>query len=192
LIVGNPLFTNDPDYDMPPLPGAEQEARAVGKLFSAANVLTGDQATVQNIRLAYEKPDYLYFATHGIADPSRPIDGGFLALTNGRLTAREIQGAHLKARLAVLSACQTGLGGYSDAGTIGLARAFYLAGVDSVVMSLWDVDDEATGFLMQQFMENSIRMPPAQALRGSILRAKEKYPNEPHKWASFAYFGVVY
>lgn len=81
-----------------------------------------------------------------------------------------------------------------DAGIIGLSRAFQIAGANHVVMSLWNVDDEATAFLMQQFLmyiQVKSNFFPAEPLRKAILATKKKYP-DPSKWSSFALFGVPY
>jgi CHAT domain-containing protein len=104
-------------------------------------------------------------------------------------TAREIQQTRLSARLAVLSACQTGLGKAHDAGIIGLARAFQLAGVPRVVMSLWSVYDDATAELMQAFARHLRAHAPAEALRQAMLEVKRHRP-DPTEWASFVIFGT--
>lgn len=63
----------------------------------------------------------------------------------------------MRARIVVLSACETGLGKFvSGEGIIGLTRAFMYAGVDWVVVSLWVVADESTSLLMQKFYEKMI------------------------------------
>lgn len=95
----------------------------------------------------------------------------------GILTAEAIAGLPLfKLELAVLSACETGLGEVAGGeGTFGLQRAFHVAGCRNIVASLWKVDDEATAALMSMFYENLWRKnePPLDALRNaqlSILR----------------------
>jgi CHAT domain-containing protein len=138
--------------------------------------------------------DILYLATHGLSDPDNPLDGGLVMLSSAQLedgwwTAREIQKSKLRARLTVLSACQTGLGLAHDGGVIGLARAFQLAGVPRVAMSLWNVDDEATRFLMTHFVRLLASKPPAQAMRLAMIEARRRY-REPSLWASFAVFST--
>jgi CHAT domain-containing protein len=158
--------------------------------------LIGREATKEAVIARAANADLLYFATHGAADASQPLDGGFLVFsgpngTESVWTAREIQQTPLQARLAVLSACQTGLGRTHDAGIIGLARAFQLAGVPRVVMSLWSVYDDATAELMQAFARQlrSGTVAPAEALRQAMLEVRRRRP-DPAEWASFVIFGT--
>jgi CHAT domain-containing protein/Tfp pilus assembly protein PilF len=124
---------------------------------------------------------------------------------DGILTALEVAELDLSGvELAVLSACETGLGEVAGGeGLLGLQRAFQVAGADSVIASLWKVDDEPTRALMARFYENLWRknQPPAQALReaqlsmlrgdlgrGSLAREPEKSkPGRlpPFYWAAF-------
>jgi CHAT domain-containing protein len=94
----------------------------------------------------------------------------------------------LRASLAVLSACQTGLGAAHEGGVIGLSRAFQVAGVPSVVMSLWSVDDAATAFLMGHFTRELGAVPPDLALHRAMKKTRERFP-QPDQWGAFVHFG---
>jgi CHAT domain-containing protein len=91
----------------------------------------------------------------------------------GILTAEALAGLPLdQLELAVLSACETGLGDVAGGeGVFGLQRAFHLAGARNVVASLWRVNDEATAALMQLFYHHLWRehLPPIEALRQAQL-----------------------
>lgn len=112
-------------------------------------------------------------------------------VNDGIVTAREI--AHLdltSMNLVVLSACETGLGDITGDGVFGLQRGFKKAGVQSVVMSLWKVDDEATRLLMVEFYTNLVvrKQSKLQALVNAqhYLRTygDGRYAH-PRYWAAF-------
>lgn len=193
LIVGNPYLPESTDWSVPSLPGAEQEAQAVAKMMNATPLL-GKAATKAEIVARAGESSLLYFATHGVASNRNPLSEGFLMFSAERFeqgwwTAREIQSAKLSAEIAVLSACQTGLGQAHDAGVIGLSRAFQIAGVPRVVMSLWSVDDQATSQLMQAFVKHLETQFPSEALRQAMLEVRQEC-SEPSEWASFVMFGT--
>ena len=96
---------------------------------------------------------------------------------------------HLHAELVVLSACNSGLGTITGDGVIGLSRSLISAGVPSVVVSLWQVPDDATELLMTEFYEQMQRNPDkAQALRQAMLATMKPYP-DPEQWAAFTLIG---
>lgn len=86
---------------------------------------------------------------------------------DGVLTAREIMLTDLhNTELTVLSACQTGMGDIEADGVAGLQRGLKKAGVQTMMISLWDVNDEATGMLMTSFYEGILQgKTKQQALR---------------------------
>lgn len=193
LVIGNPYLPPDRKWRVPPLPGAEEEALAIGKMINSRPVI-GRRATKRAIMARAGEADFLYFATHGVASSDDPLTGGFLfltarSLTRGFWTAKEVQNAKLRAQIAVLSACQTGLGKIHDAGVIGLSRAFQIAGVPRVVMSLWSVNDKATAQLMKAFVKYLRSHMPSEALRLAMLEVRRERPQPAH-WASFVLFGT--
>jgi CHAT domain-containing protein/tetratricopeptide (TPR) repeat protein len=88
---------------------------------------------------------------------------------DGILTALEVSSLDLSGvELAVLSACETGLGATAGGeGLLGLQRAFQMAGARTVMAGLWQVPDRETMLLMQRFYRNvwDKKLPKAQALR---------------------------
>ena len=108
-------------------------------------------------------------------------------VADGVLTAREISTINLSnCELVVLSACETGQGEYSQDGTIGLQRAFKQAGVQTIIMSLWPVNDSATQMLMTEFYNNWIvkKQTKREAFKNAQNSVREKY-EEPVYWAGF-------
>ena len=143
----------------------------------------------------------LHFATHGVLDPDHPeLSALALSRPDGRaqagggyLFAHEIQGLELNARLVVLSACETALGReLRGEGLLGLTRAFFQAGADRLLVSLWNVDDAAGAELMKAFYRYLWieGMPPAAALRGAQLDLlASSHHQAPYFWAGFVVQG---
>jgi CHAT domain-containing protein/tetratricopeptide (TPR) repeat protein len=110
---------------------------------------------------------------------------------DGLATALEIAGMNLwGTELVVLSACDTGRGDIKlGQGVFGLRRALMVAGAESVVTSLWKVDDDATRDLMTRFYgalrEGTGR---AESLRRAALEVRKTRPH-PYYWAPFAAIG---
>lgn len=187
-IAGDPDASGDPQWIFPRLPGAAREARAIAERFGTVAVI-GPDATVAEVLPRMQAAQYVHIAAHGYSSADDPVDGSFLALSGGRLTARSIQSLRLDhPALVTLSACQTGLGGRLDAGIVGLARGFILAGASSVLASLWNVDDDATAYIMLRYVEHLSTYPPAEALRRAQGEARSRW-SDPAKWAAFMMFG---
>lgn len=111
-------------------------------------------------------------------------------IEDGILTAKELSKLDLSSvDLAILSACQTGLGETIGDGVLGLQRGFKKAGAQTLLMSLWKVDDTATQLLMTEFYKNLIT---GKNKRESFLNAQQylrscqngKY-DKPEYWAGF-------
>ena len=110
---------------------------------------------------------------------------------NGILTASEIANLDLSnTDMVVLSACETGLGDIDGSeGVYGLQRAFKMAGVDIIVMSLWEVPDAETSEFMQLFYSNWLGgMKVREAFRNTQRNMSTKYKDTPEKWAAFVLF----
>jgi CHAT domain-containing protein/tetratricopeptide (TPR) repeat protein len=110
---------------------------------------------------------------------------------DGMLTAEDVTGMDLlDTELAVLSACETGLGQiHIGEGVFGLRRAFAVAGAKTLVMSLWKVPDEQTQQLMVDFYQRILKGEPrAEALRQAqqALRTRDggRYA-DPYYWGAF-------
>jgi len=202
LIVGNPLMPAVPPQDgleikLQPLPGAEQEARAISAFFPGrCTLLLGADADRATVETLAEKHGILHLATHGIAYADDPL-ASFVALAepqhgDGPLTARETLSLSLPADLVTLSACQTGLGRVSGDGMIGLSRAFLVAGARAVLVSQWNVSDQATAALMVAFYRGYLEWDnKAIALQRAMqaLCANPEYAH-PRYWAPFVVVGA--
>jgi len=189
LVLGNPATV-----DLPPLIFAEREAQAIAALYDVQPLL-GDAATESAVRERTAQAGILHLAAHGSYNPYNPLYSA-IALApdesnDGRLEVHEVYGLDLtKADLIVLSACQTQLGELSAGDElVGLTRAFFFAGTPTVIATLWEVDDEATGLLMERFYIHLREgMGKAAALRQAQLKVRETHP-EPYYWAGFVLLG---
>lgn len=108
---------------------------------------------------------------------------------DGILTAFEVLTIDFdKVDLVVLSACETGLGQIKNGeGVYGLQRAFMVAGVKNLIMSLWKINDFTTQFMMNEFYKNlTDGLVLEESFRTAILTTKEKF-NHPYYWGSFIF-----
>ncbi len=216
LVVGNPAMPTLPGRDrpLPPLPGAELEARTIATLYPAERVtaLTGVAAAERAVSALAGGRTILHLATHGVVRDDDPLES-LLALapeegagpdSDGLWTVREIFGLRLSADLVTLSACNTGLGRVNGDGVIGLSRAFLYAGAPSVLVSLWRVADGVTRFEMERFYRTLIsnrgdkaaalrraQLDTIAALRGGRLRGESgrALAEDPAYWAPFVLVG---
>ncbi len=140
----------------------------------------------------------VHFATHGFLNSRHPeLSGIVLSLIDekgqerdGFLRAHQIYDLKLPADLVVLSGCRTGLGKeIRGEGLIGLTRAFMHAGSARVLVSLWDVNDEATAELMRRFYSGLLgpeKLSPSAALRAAqTSMSNDKRWSAPYYWAGF-------
>ncbi|HVH70288.1 MAG TPA: tetratricopeptide repeat protein, partial [Candidatus Dormibacteraeota bacterium] len=200
-----------------PLEGTKTEALSIQALFPEARVLTGEQAS----EVALEElnaPKILHIATHGFflqdpaqgkegsdatSNPENPLLRSGLALSGanlsrdskGRGILTALQASNLDlwgTKLVTLSACDTGVGEVKNGeGVYGLRRAFFLAGTESLVMSLWPVSDYVTRELMTEYYRGLKKgLGRGEALRqAQLAMLKRKGRQHPFYWASFIQSG---
>ncbi len=170
-------------------PRVSDEINALAPLFDEARAFVGDAATLTALKENSANADVLHLACHGQFRPDNPLFSS-LKLADGWLTVRDVYKLDLNCELVVLSACETGVSAVSPGDElIGLFRGFAAAGVPSLILSLWAVDDEATALLMQTFYrELQTEKTPAAALRESQRQIMREFPH-PFFWASFINIG---
>jgi CHAT domain-containing protein len=189
LILGNPDL-GDPQYD---LPAAQEESLKLAKRIKGSKVLLRAKATETALKKYGSSFKSIHFAMHGIFEAEKPLTSGLLmspdSENDGRLTVLELYDLDLNADLVTLSACETALGETkSGDDVIGFTRGFLYAGANSIVSSLWEVDDDATRDLMLRFYRELKSNNKARALQKAQLRVMKKYPH-PYYWAAFQLTG---
>lgn len=145
-----------------PLPATLAEVDSIASKFSNAEVLKQGNFEEEFIKESLTKNyRFVHLATHGIIDEDHPNLSG-LALSSppeeasgrndGMLRSSEIYQLNINSEMVVLSACNTGLGKMvKGEGILGLQRSFFYAGVPTVSVSLWNVYDRSTAYLMDTF-----------------------------------------
>jgi CHAT domain-containing protein len=186
---------------------APDEARAISALFEPnSRLLIGAAATESRFKDLAGDFRMLHLATHSDFNKLNPMFSSLQLesddVNDGRLEVHEVLRLKLDADLVTLSACDTALGsGYFaevPAGDefVGLTRAFLSIGSDSVMATLWAVDDRSSVQLMTQFYElldnNSEAggKPAALMLAQQQLRATKGYEH-PYYWAPFVLVGKI-
>jgi CHAT domain-containing protein len=194
---------------MAPLPGelpaSAVEARAVASSLPLAETLVGQGATERALRAALRSPGVVHLATHGIMNVDNPMFSRVLLAPgtgsehadDGRLEVRELLGFDATASLVFLSGCETGAGrSWSTRYERGedyatLAEALLLAGVGSVVATLWPVEDEGAAAFAELFYDGVRDRTPAEALaRAQRSMITHKRFGAPHYWAGYQLLGA--
>ena len=189
----------------------ETVATRMQSLCKDIRVFKGGEGTVSSFKeLSGNAPDVIHIATHGFFETpntavnlpalqsANPMSLSGLVLSNGNegwingtpeshegiVTAAEIARLQLSCQFVVLSACETGEGIVKSDGVFGLQRGFKKAGVDCLIMSLWNLDDMGGQAFMQLFYsklaEGSDRYKAFYETKHQI---KNAFPGFPHLWA---------
>ncbi|MGI8639751.1 MAG: CHAT domain-containing protein [Pyrinomonadaceae bacterium] len=182
----NALLTGFADEKIPLV---NREIKTLEKYFPKSKSLLGKQATFAAFIKNAPNYDVLHLACHGQFRPENPLFSS-LRLANGFVTVRDICSQKLKAGLVTLSACETGLNKiFAGDEILGLARGFLSAGANSLVLSLWTVNDQATAGLMEKFYGN---LQAGQTTSAALKNAQCNFIRQnihPYFWSSFILIG---
>jgi len=187
------------------LPGSRDEAAGIRRVYGReATVMIGPRATQRAFEAAAPAYSTVHLATYGVLDRRNPLLS-YVAFApeagragTGELAVEEVFGLSLRARLLVLSACETALGAgvASDVPPgddwVGLVRAFLFAGADNVMATLWPIEDRSTSLIIPRFygsfaggsVSRSLALAQRAALRDPATAA-------PRHWAAFVLVGAV-
>lgn len=191
------------------LPGTLDEVENISKIVKSTKLITGEKVTeneVKNLSRNGDLANYkvIHFATHGFVIPALPELSAIVLSQfekeqggeDGFLRAGEIANLKMRADFVNLSACETGIGKvYGGEGVVGLIQPFLVAGANSVLASLWQVNDASTAkfmaavyeFVEREGMEyqDAIAEVKLNFIRGAFGKEYKK----PFYWAPFVYYG---
>ena len=192
---------------LPDLPGARAELTALGQIYPKGVIRIGAAATETAVRQTdtdlLAEARFVVFSTHGLMAGASFAEPGLVMTPpaeatpddDGYLTASEAAQLRLNADFVVLSACNTAAsdGRPGGEGLSGLARAFFYAGARSILVSHWEVSDQATTALITGTFAGLDRTPGnrAVALQGAMreVRADRRWQH-PAYWAAFTLVGT--
>ncbi len=186
---------NGIETTLPPLPDARRETESLHrKLPGKHRVLADGEARLAAVSdMLGAGADIAHFSTHAVLDnrfgPAIVLSGD--TGSDGLLTAASIQAAGpFDIGLAVLAACRSGVGGIEDGFAINsLGGAWLAAGVEAIVVTLWDVSDRYTNVFMQRFYGRLARgAQPAAALAATKREFRRRAPDNP-AWAAYVLIG---
>jgi hypothetical protein len=199
LIVSMPVT---PDLQGGELPYAEAEASEVRTLLPRPVMLTGADATLDNVLANLPGSAIAHFACHGASDPADPSQSRLLLNDHKRapLTVARLASVNLEqAQLAYLSACRTAFADNIELidETIHVATAFQMAGFPQVIGTGWEINDRLAPQVAATLYA-ALRPEPgmfetsqaATALHRAIQKARGRYPLHPYLWGAFLHAGA--
>jgi CHAT domain-containing protein/tetratricopeptide (TPR) repeat protein len=196
------------------LPGTAEELTNLSQIFGTPDnsLYLSDRATETNVKSRRLDADVLAFATHGLLageingaiEPGLVLTPPAVATSNddGYLAMSEIASLDLDAEWVILSACNTAAGDGSSgaAGLSGLARAFFFAGAENLLVSHWPVRDAVAARMTVRTVELTTGKSPltrASALQQAMKEIRDDPSRDsaadswahPNAWAPFSLVG---
>lgn len=183
------------------LPGSAEELKSIS-LYMNGKFYMGNEATEGVFKKEAPNYEILHLALHGKADSQYSYGSRLIfkkgndSLNDESLYAYEIYNIPIKAKLAVLSACESGTGKLNPGeGIFSMARGFIYAGCPAVVMSFWKVNDNLTALIMRDFYKHlSVGVSIDQSLRKAKLEYIERADGRsahPAYWSAFVAMGKM-
>lgn len=197
--LSEPQLDNMRDGVKENLPGTAREVRSLATTLNGA-FYYGNEANEHKFKQIASDYSILHLALHGEVDDQDPDNSKLFFTGKGQndedntLHTFELYNMNLNADLAVLSACNTGAGKISDGeGIMSLGKAFQYAGVNSVLLSQWEVSDAVAPVIIEAFYKYLKEgQNKAEALRSAkldFLRTSNNITSNPYYWGSFFILG---
>ncbi|MBI5249884.1 MAG: tetratricopeptide repeat protein [Desulfomonile tiedjei] len=189
--------------ELRPLPGARKEVSEIVRILGGpTQTYLGGKATETLFKKAdLSRYGYIHLATHGVLlgglGKAQQQPAILFSLygdqeNDGFLQLGEVFGLKLNADMVVLSSCLSpGKPGSGETnGLFGLSRAFLFAGADSVILSMWQVNDDSTAKLFIEMYRNLKDGSKAEALRqAKLAMLSNQATSHPYYWAPFVLMG---
>lgn len=179
-----------------PLPYSAIESSYLQLLRPEAQLFLGQRATVEQFIQQAALAEFIHLSTHAHGDEDQLPQ---IEFADQALRLEQLYGLRIPARLVVLSACQTNLGRLAAGeGVMSLARGFFYAGANSLLASLWAVNESSTNQLMEGFYQ---KLAKGKTAITALQEAKRSYLQDPeismvrkspYYWAGFVYLGADY
>lgn len=171
------------------LPAAENEINSVGQYFNMATFIK-DDCSVASFNQSLPQHDLFHLAVHGESDLINPLRSRlvFNETDGDTLYAYQLYSYDLSGKVFVLSACNSGVGQIQQGeGVFSISRAFFYAGAEAVILTLWRIPDYQTSVLMDLFYEKLSKNGSAEkALRLAKLdyiKSSDALTSHPVYWA---------
>ncbi len=178
-----------------PLMNAVAEVERISELYNG-DVYTNSEASETKFKEVASDYDIIHLAMHTVIDDERPMYSKLVfsntkdTLNDRYLNTYELYGLELKAKMVVLSACNTGGGKIEEGeGIMSLARGFIYSGIPSIIMTLWEVEDKSGADIMTLFYEN---LHDGMSKDVALQQAKLAYLESATMLRSHPYFWLAY
>jgi len=187
-------LNNNSVLKYPELPLGYEESKNISELYYSSNFLAGQNLTKKNI-YDFNEGSILHLSTHSFSNPQNYLDN-YLIVRNKDAQAEKMYGFEVSnikytPPLVILSSCNSGTGANKfGAGTYSLSRNFIQSGSQSVIKSLWAVNEASTSELMvtlhQSFKLNNISEALTEAKQH--IKSQKEYQH-PYYWSGFVLDG---
>ena len=187
------------DGKLPDLPYARQEAEYVANI-TGGKLFKNEESKESVFKKEAGKFDIIHLAMHTVLNEKDPMYSTLIfspetEFSDDRyLKTYEIYGIPLKAKMVVLSSCNTGSGVLnSGEGILSLARSFIYSGGQSVVMSMWEIEDRSGTEIVKMFYRNLLKgNSKSLALRKAriaYLKDTDQLRSHPYFWSALVIYG---
>ncbi len=182
------------------LPFARMEAEFACRFIGGRLYLNGD-AKESVFKDEAGKYDIIHLAMHTIVNDKNPMLSKMIfsdsdgSPEDGMLNTYEVYGTPLNAKMVVLSSCNTGMGHlHSGEGVLSLARGFIYAGSQSVIMSLWEIEDKSGTEVIENFYrflkKGYTKSDALRSARLKYLRNADMMKSHPYFWSTLVIYGI--